>query len=202
MRSSSGGGRPSVDTDRLLVEAKSGSTSAIDTLLALLSQRLQVTGRWRWRRRGSRSPCDVVQDALLIVRQKIDRFPGATFTELESWAWGIFHNLRRNANKQHRPQAINPRAVKLWLALVGESAPSELELAEDELERGRAVARVYEVYEIALEQHERQVIELRVYAGHSWDEIGRMTRIKADTARQKYKRAIARLQELLSDDKA
>ena len=197
MGSSSGTEHRGGVADELVLAARAGSAPAIDAVLALLSEKLEKPGRWRWRRRGSRSPCDLVHDALIVVRQKIVGFEGKTFNDLETWAWAIFHNLRCDANKTDFRKVRSDKAEKIWAVLASDNSVSGIEELEEESERAKEMSRVYAVYEAVVRPDERQIIELRLLGNMSWDAIGRMIRLKGDTARKKYERALTRLRELI-----
>ena len=53
---------------------------------------------------------------------------------------------------------------------------------------------------LQLPHEQREVIHLKVYAGMTFSEIGRLTEVSQNTAASRYRYAVEKLRELLSDE--
>lgn len=200
---SSSSGEPSSLPDALIVEARQGSTAALDKLIELLAEHLwsELAGRQKPRGLGpSHGLSDLVQDTLLRVREKFDRFSRDTFTDFKQWARTILHRRRQEWARNYRARNREELRRKIKLAfearlLCEPAAKGQDELASLRQEAERAVAAFSR-----LKPHEQTILKLRIQEGLSYPQIEAVTGLSSEAARTACRRALASLKKLFDDD--
>ena len=186
------------DPDRWISEARLGSTEALNSLMALLADRLLAElGNRRLRGLSpSRSGSDLVQETVLRAREMFYKFEGTTFEEFRRWARGILHLRRRHWVRRHRDRTNEKKIEQIWRSivrkqnLVEEAKPDGagqegLERQEDATKLNTALA--------LLKPHEQYMIKLRVIDDRSFKEIASIVNKSEGTVNRACNRAIKRL---------
>lgn len=188
-------GEAEAELNALIVDARNGSTTALDRLISLLSKNLwdELAVRRRRAVRASHGSSDLVQDTILRVREKFDRFERDTFADFEQWARSVLYHRRLEWNRNYQAHHAERHKQKIWdtirLRLGGRHALADHELA---IERREGAERAFALFQ-SLKPHEQSIIRLRLFEEQSYPQIAEMTGITAEAARKKYDRALDRL---------
>ncbi|MBI5853195.1 MAG: sigma-70 family RNA polymerase sigma factor [Planctomycetes bacterium] len=195
-----------VDLEALLCAARAGRRDASDALLtALLPQlREQVHRRLEhsYRRHNGWivslfSTGDVVQDLALGLLRDLSAFRGSTVASLTAWlATQVEHRIVERLRYFGRDKRDQRRtlASESTVMSIADTAASP----DADAERLETFALVRSVLD-ELPADERALLELGLDADLSWDEVAaRLGLATAEAARQRHKRARARVSLILS----
>ena len=189
----------------LLDRIAAGDPHALEQLLARFQPDLlafiehRVDPKVRARFNGS----DVVQEAQLEVVRRMDDFLKRRPMPFHLWVRKTAYQRLLNLQRDHRRRArrsvdrevILPAASSSMLArplLSREPSPSARLAAREDAERiGQAVAKLAET--------DREILVMRHVEELPYEEIGCLLDIEPATARQRYGRALIRLQRVLND---
>lgn len=195
----------SARTLALLDEVEAGDPQALEQLLARFQPDLlafmehRVDPRVRARFNGS----DVVQEAQLEVVRRMDDFLKRRPMPFHLWIRKTAYQRLLNLQRDHRRRArrsvdrevLMPPASFSLVArplLSKEPSPSARLAAREEAERiGQAVAK--------LAESDREILLMRHVEELPYEEIACLLDIEPATARQRYGRALIRLQRVLND---
>lgn len=196
--------RPDSDgTCGLLERVRDGDPAALDELLARHRAGVQafVEARLEPRLRARLDPSDVVQEAQLEVAQRMDDFLSRRPMPFHLWvrrtAYQRLLKLRRDHRRDRRTverEEPLPEGSSLLLArpLLGGTSPSQQAEARELAERvSRAVA--------GLPEADREVLLMRHAEELPYEEIAFLLDVTAPAARQRYGRALIRLQAALGE---
>ncbi len=193
----------SVQTSALLERVGRGDRRALEQLLSRGRPGLRefVDYHLDARLRTRLDPSDVVQEVQLEVVRRIDDFlqrrPMPFHVWLRKTAYERLLNLRRDHGRARRDlerEVRLPDRSSLLMVrplLHGSASPSRQAEAHEFAERvSRAVAE--------LPERDREILTMRHAQELSYEEIGYLLDIKPAAARQRYGRALIRLQAALS----
>ena len=190
---------PAGNLDRLIAEARAGSTAALDALIERLSQYLWTEMGLRRKPRGlgpSRGLSDLVQDTLLRVREKFDKFERHTFADFQQWARAVLHRRRQEWIRNYRARNTSEIKEKIWLTIRARVDADRHDGREETPAEAREEAkRAYAAFE-RLRPNERFIINLRLIEALRYKQISAMTGFSEEAARKAYDRAIGHLQKL------
>jgi RNA polymerase sigma-70 factor (ECF subfamily) len=194
----------SAQTRALLDRVGHGDRQALDQLLAHSRPNLHAFVDYHLdaRLRTRLDPSDVVQEVQLEVLRRIDDFLQRRPMPFHLWvrktAYERLLNLRRDHQRARRaldrevPLPDRSSLLMVRPLLHGSSSPSRQAEAREFAERvSRAVAE--------LPERDREILTMRHAEELSYEEIGYLLDIKPAAARQRYGRALIRLQTVLSD---
>jgi RNA polymerase sigma-70 factor (ECF subfamily) len=192
-----------VQTSVLLERIRRGDRQALGQLLSRVRPDLCdfVDNHLDARLRARLDPSDIVQDVHLEVVRRIDDFlrrrPMPFHLWLRKTAYERLLNLRRDHQRARRsverevPMPERSSLLMVRPLLHGPSTPSNQAEAREIAERIRkAVAELLE--------RDREILTMRHTEELSYEEIGCLLEIKPAAARQRYGRALIRLQSVLS----
>lgn len=182
-------------TEQLLVRARGGDTSALESLLARYAAPLR---RWahgrlpRWARDVADTP-DLVQDVLLQTFKRLGQFDPRTEDALQAYLRQALMNRVRDELRRHRRWpgsiALDPRHA--------DDAPSPLEEAIG----GEAIER-YQSALAKLPESDRDAIVGRLELGLSYEELANLLgKPSPDAARKAAQRALVRLADDMRHDR-
>jgi RNA polymerase sigma-70 factor (ECF subfamily) len=191
----------SVQTRALLDQVSHGEREALDHLLSRSRTNLRefVDYHLDPRLRTRLDPSDVVQEVQLEVVQRIDDFlqrrPMPFHLWLRKTAYERLLNLRRDHQRARRDVErevrLPERSSLLMVRPLLHGSPSREAEAREFAERvNRAVSE--------LPDRDREILTMRHVEELSYEEIGCLLEIKPAAARQRYGRALIRLQSVLS----
>ena len=166
-----------IEEYNLICRVKARNEQAFEELYTHYGPRLQA---YLTRRFNSRELAEeTLNDVMLIFWEQADRCPADV--PLMAWLYGIArYQSLKNASRS-KGSTLNPAEF-----VAEEKAPEFHLLAREQVHRlKRAIS--------ALPRHERQPIELLVYHGCSYKEIGSQLDISINTIRTRIKRARERL---------
>jgi RNA polymerase sigma-70 factor (ECF subfamily) len=130
---------------------------------------------------------DAVSETMARALDNIERFTwrGGGF---DAWLWGIARNVVRELQRsRHRT-----------LRLVHEDRPSTDRSPEDHAVAGAETAAMRTAFG-RLDPHERELLELRIHAGLSSDEVGQLLGKRPGAVRMGQARALQRLRTILEE---
>lgn len=193
----------SAHTRSLLAQIDDGDRQALDQLLACSRPNLRafVDSHLDPRLRPRLDPSDVVQEVQMEVVRRIDDFLQRRPMPFHLWvrktAYERLLNLRRDHQRARRAldrEVPLPERSSLLMVrplLHGSSSPSRQAEAREFAERvSQAVAE--------LPERDREILTMRHAEELSYEEIGCLLEIQPAAARQRYGRALIRLQKILS----
>jgi RNA polymerase sigma-70 factor (ECF subfamily) len=191
------------DFQRLLTDARAGSSEALGQLWLACREYLMVVARQRidGSLQGKVSPSDIVQETFLEAQRDLVRFQGDHKEELLAWLSRILIN--NVANVTRRFQGTEKRAVaRELLVSPGKDGQSVGDLPRDTpTPSDRAIAREESAaLEAALAQlpdNYREAIRLRYDKGLSYAQIGAELGCTAEAARKLWARDINQLEAIL-----
>jgi RNA polymerase sigma-70 factor (ECF subfamily) len=166
---------------RLVERARNGDSDAWVTIYEAVYPRLLGFAR---RQGGYDVADDLVNETLARAVAGIDRFRWQS-APFDAWLFGI---LRRICADHHRGMRNVKRGIKIEVVEPDRSS-DDLLRSEEHHELKRAFNR--------LTADERQVLELRVIAGLSAEDVGRLLGKRAGAVRTAQSRALAHLRQLL-----
>jgi RNA polymerase sigma-70 factor (ECF subfamily) len=196
----------SAATCALLERVGHGDAAALDELLADCRPALRdfVEVHLDPRLRARIDPSDVVQETQMELVRRMDDFLRKRPMPFRLWlrkkAYERLLNLRRDHLTRQRRSVLREAALpdrsSLLLALPllsGGPSPSERLAARERAERlGRAVEKLSEA--------DREILLLRHAEDLSFEDIACLLEIQSATARQRFGRALIRLQKLLANE--
>lgn len=200
---SGGSGESGVPPDALIFEARQGSVAALDKLIELLADHLwsELSGRRKPRGLGpSHGLSDLVQDTLVRVRERFDRFQRDTFADFKQWARTILHRRRQEWARNYRMRNREELRRKIKLAFEARLLTETNGKSQDELMQMRQEAERAAAAFNRLRPHEQTIIKLRILEKLSYPQIEALTSMSAEGARTACRRAIAQLKELFDGD--
>jgi RNA polymerase sigma-70 factor (ECF subfamily) len=198
------------DTDELLRLADQGDRSAAGELMDRHRSRLRqmVAVRIDPRLAARVDPSDVVQEALAEASQKLPEYlrerPLPFYPWLRQIAWETLVDMhtrhlavkKRSVKREGRRDLALPdeSAMQLVDRLVGSgTSPSRRATRQEMRQRVRAALE-------RLPVHDREVVILRHLEQLGFEEIAGVLGISEAATRSRYRRAVERLHNLLSDD--
>lgn len=167
------------------LEGRSGSPEALVERLRCLARFLSALNTRAGRPFDSHELSDLVQDSLLIVWRKLDRFQGPE--GLDAWVLRIARYEYQNAVRKKARRSVQVETLEL-----AEHVPAP----GDETDRWLEQQTVHQVLQ-ELEPRAAETVHLKHYAGLTFDEIGERMGCSANTAKTRYYRSIARLASAL-----
>jgi RNA polymerase sigma-70 factor (ECF subfamily) len=191
----------SAQTSALLDRVSRGNRRALEQLLARGRSGLRefVDYHLDPRLRARLDPSDVVQDVQFELVRRIDDFLQRRPMPFHLWvrktAYERLLNLRRDHQRARRDiereVPLPDRSSLLMARPLLHNSPSRVAEAREFAERiSRAVAE--------LPERDREILTMRHAEELSYEEIGCLLEIKPAAARQRYGRALIRLQSVLS----
>lgn len=192
----------SEETVRLLDRAGGGDPAAVNALLAQHRDALRafVDARLDPAVRARVDPSDIVQEALAEAARRLPDYLARRPMPFHLWAKKTAYERMLNARRDQRAarrdvareaHGPDPTSVALARSLVSSGpTPSEAAQANEVAERvAAAVAGLPEAY--------REILALRQVDALPYEEIGPLLEIDPAAARQRYGRALLRLQKVL-----
>ena len=185
----------------VIQQARAGSAAARNELLASVRSYLLLIADQELdpQLQARIGPSDLVQSALLLAEQNLDRFRGDSRAQLLAWLREILKNemttvwrthlgtAKRDARRDVRPSSQCPA-----VAPVTDPAPTPgttASLNEEASALRNALSR--------LPADQRQAVLLRNWERLSFDDMGSRLNRSADAAKKLWSRAVLRLQEEL-----
>jgi RNA polymerase sigma-70 factor, ECF subfamily len=193
------------ETERLLAQVSRGEHTALDALLASHrpAMRRVVELHMGPRFRARLDPSDVVQDAQLEMTRRLADFLNRKPMPFHLWARKTVYERLLNAQRDQQAACrdvgreaagVDQSSVLLAVRLIStEPTPSHVALVQEEAER---VARIV----AALPEDEREILLLRLVDDLPYDEIACVLGIGVPAARQRYGRALLRLQKRVANE--
>lgn len=198
------------DTDELLRRAGAGDTSAEGELLDRHRGRLRqmVSVRIDPRLAARVDPSDIVQEAFAEASRKLPHYlehrPVPFYPWLRQIAWERLVHLnskhigaqKRSVTREGRPDLALPDESAMQLVnhlVAGGTSPSRRAAREEMRERVRAALG-------QLPSHYREAVILRHLEQLAFEEIAGVLGISEAATRSRYRRAVERLHNLLSDN--
>jgi RNA polymerase sigma factor (sigma-70 family) len=182
---------PPSSTVRLLWAARTGDADALDRLFSRMAPGLLRWARGRlprWARRGE-DTADIVQDALIGVLGRLDRFEPRRRRALEAYLRQAVRNrvrdLVRSSGRRGPQEPLETDPVG--------AAPSPLDqtISADNADRLRRACA-------GLSEDDRALVVARLDLGYSYEQIALATgRNSPDAARIALKRALVRLADAM-----
>jgi DNA-directed RNA polymerase specialized sigma24 family protein len=179
--------------ERLAQRLREGDREALADVWRWLGEDLRRRARTRLRQYGiagqaeSMDICNAVLTDLAkqgqINLQRADDLPGYVMRAIDNEVRDVFRQLSRERRDFRR---VEPQPVEEHRVAQDAHTASQALLRREILDRVRS--------EIG-PQHEA-IVDL-VLAGHEWSEIGSILKIAADTARMRYRRALAKVRDQL-----
>lgn len=194
-----------------LQKASQGDGSAWQEIVGLVHGRLRrmVDLRLDHRLRGRIDPSDVLQESYLNAFEDLPEFLKSRSTEMPFFLWLRFlvgdrisklhryhlgtqqRDVRREVPLFHLAMQPEASSIAMALQLVGNDAQPALEA--EKAERRRKVQAALE----QLDPLEREVLALRHFEQLNSAEAAQVLGVSAPAARQRYLRALAKLQGML-----
>lgn len=188
--------------------AQDGDSAAVNELFERYRERLLRIAQIRLSAslRSQVEASDIVQNTFLVAFRKLSEVelehPGA----LVNWLAKIAENQIRDAAKYHNAQKRDPEKVVRIEAMRGTASTSSAgfqvpdgAVSPSEEVADRELREIYDACVEALDEHHREVVLLRDYAGADWDyiaqEIGRPTK---EAAQQLHRRAHLKLSQAIA----
>ncbi len=184
--------------DRLIAEARGGSTAALDRLIELLSEHLWAELGQKRQRRGlgpSRGLSDLIQDTVLRARMNFDRFERSTFGDFKQWARTILYRRWQEWARNHQQRNDEWRKEAILLAILAR-AESQSPGADEALQTRQEAERAYGLFKSRLRPNEQFIIDFRLFKGMRFKEIAKLGHMSEDAAGKAYARAMTRLRQL------
>ena len=178
---------PAPDVAALVALAREGDQDAWESLYRLVYPRLLAYAR---RRLDAEAARDAVSEAMTRAVAAIDRFEwrGAGF---DGWVFGILRHVVLDAQRAGIRGAQRLRAVPVD-GTAHDPAPDHRLLVDEE---AAAVRRAFE----RLSEGDRELLELRVVAGLSSEDVAAVLGRRAGAVRMAQARALERLRRLLTE---
>lgn len=203
---SSMGALPDVtESMRLVVAAQGGDELALDALLRRYEDRVRriVRIRLNGKLRGYVESMDIVQETYQAALKRIDALELRGTASILQWLSTIAENKVTDAHRFFFGQKRDrDREVHMTDTPRGERSAG-VELATDEKNPSdeaahNELAQLVDESVAELPDDYREVILLRTYYGHDWEEVARLSgRPGGDAARQLHRRARIRLGRIL-----
>ncbi len=193
----------SEETRKLLQQVAQGNRSALDELLAQHRDKLRAFIDLHLDRalRGRVDPSDVVQESLMIVARRLPEFLAGRPVPFHLWARQFAYQRLKNTRRDHRAacrdvarEVAGPDRSSIALAnSIVCRGPSPSDGASIRELKERAAAAIE-----TLPEADREILLLRHTEGFRFEEIGVLLEIKPATARQRFGRALRRLNQALA----
>ena len=174
-----------MDTDAqhdLVQRARDGDSSAWESLYRNVYPRLRAYARAR---AGESETDDLINETMSRAVSAIERFRWEA-SGFDAWLFGI---LRRVCWEHHRRRARRESLWRLKSAADGAEPTDNLLLAEDHASVRAAFA--------LLSPAEREILELRVVAGLSAEDVAKVLGKRAGAVRTAQSRALSNLRHLM-----
>jgi RNA polymerase sigma-70 factor (ECF subfamily) len=194
--------RLAADCERWIAEARGGSRSALDRLLAACSPYLLAVAKREFSAalRSRLDPVDIVQDTLLKAWWNFRHFRGATEADLLAWLRQILrHNL---ADERRRDVRRALHSVPLALAAATPQPKKDADGLSQSPEQQAQAQERREALEAALRrlpEHYRQVLRLHTQEDLTFAQAGERLHCSAEAARKLWRRAAEKLARLLGE---
>lgn len=190
VRAMEDGHQPTAEVAALVASARLGEQEAWESLYRAIYPRLHT---YLGRHVGFENADDAVNETMARAVAGISRFKLGR-AGFDGWVFGI---ARRVAAEHYRVTARRQRESEAGYLLVGLTAPEHqpedvLVLSDDHDRLRAAFAR--------LSQREREVLELRVVAQLSIDDVAAAMAKRPGAVRTAQSRALAHLRDLLTED--
>lgn len=181
--------------EQWIAEARSGDASALGKMLELYRSYLcQIANESRSLPATGIAPSDIVQETMLRATQGFEKFRGTTSRELLAWLRQMLTHqtidaLRRsNADKRGAGRVLSLEEQDLAAMTVATSDPT----ASSAFRRREESESIRSALD-QLRDDFREVIELRIFEGFTFAEIGARLDCSADSVRKLWWRAIDHL---------
>ena len=194
----------SEDTRRLLERAAAGDPTAVDGLLARHRAELRafVDLHLDRRVRARVDPSDVVQEAHADVARRLPEFLAGRPVPFHLWARQLAYQRVLNARRAHRAarrnvgrEAAGPDHSSVALArsiVCPDPSPSAIAQANELADRAATAVET-------LSEDDRAVLLLRHTEGLPFDEVAVLLGVDPAAARQRFGRALRRLERALAE---
>ena len=190
-------------TVRLLDRAAAGDRAAVEDLLARTRDDLRAVAQHRLDRalRGRVDPSDVVQEAQAEVARRLPDYLARRPMPFHLWARKLAYQRLANAHRDHRADRRDVGREN------GQPDASSVAVAESLMCSGPTPSQAAEGREIAtriaaavdgLPEADREILLLRQVESLPYEEIACLLEIEPAAARQRYGRALLRLQKVLA----
>ncbi len=198
-------GEAGLDTESLLLLAKSGDGAALGRLLERYRNYFGLLLRLRSRRqlRKPRDAEDLLQEIGLEIRRRIATFPGTSVREFLAWVRRMIGSILASRVRPHAPEAEGRVRPEWWPdgSVRSARAPGRGSLAPRSIP-GRQAVRHEQAVILAdalnrLPEDYREVIILRHLEGIAFPEVARRLGRTEDSAKNLWLRALARLSRIL-----
>jgi RNA polymerase sigma-70 factor (ECF subfamily) len=185
-----------------LQQVAQGNRSALDELLARHRGELRAFIELHMDRalRGRVDPSDVVQESLMIVTRRLPEFLAGRPVPFHLWARQFAYQRLKNTHRDNRAarrdvkrEVAGPDRSSIALAnsiVCPGPSPSDGASMRELTERATAAVET-------LPEADREILLLRLTESLPFDEIGVLLEIKPATARQRFGRALRRLDKAL-----
>ena len=192
-------------TGLLLERIEQGDMTALDHLFARHRRSIRKLADWRIdpRIRARVDPSDIVQETELEALKTLDNFLARRPMPFRLWLLKTAYQRLAKAQRRHmgtanrsvRREIQMPDRSSLLLAqrIMGKgTSPSE---ATNRQERAQQVGRAISL----LNEHEREVVLLRIFEGLTSREVGCLLDMTAEAAQKRFARGVLKLRTLLQD---
>jgi len=178
---------PSVDLAlvRAVIAGEERASEALLERLRCLSRFLAALNQRSGGPFDSHALSDLVQDTLVVVWRKLDRFHGPD--GLESWVLRIARFEFQNALRKLSRRGRESLSIESAEQVEGGADPAQAVVD------GQSLAQVLADLEPVMEQ----TIRLKHFAGLTFEEIGARMACSSNTAKTRYYRGLARLADAL-----
>lgn len=194
------------DFERLLQQARVGDAQAVNELLQKYYQyMLAVANDLQDERLMSKAGAsDFVQDAMLVIRSRLDQFSGNTRGEFVAWIRQIVTNQYRQFRRQFDGTAKRRASRELPMDQFNESKRGVNDLLADSVTPSGLAVRAEQEDQVLhalshLPTDYQEVLKLRYWEQLTFVEIGIRTNRSGDAVRKLVTRAMLQLQQALLD---
>ena len=188
--------------DRLLVDARGGSTEARNELFSHVQRYLSFIAKQHQNPKlaAKAGASDIVQQTLLHAAEEFDQFRGSTAEQFRGWLRQILVNEVRGLNRQFGAQRRNT-SQEVNLATGDSSSQHQQELSNGDLTPSHEMMAVEDTTELQVSMRKlprdmQQVIQLRNWEKLQFNEIAERMKIPASTAAKLWYRALIELQKI------
>lgn len=189
-------------TLQLVRGAQEGDRRALDDLFARYLPRVRqiVALRLGYRLRDFATHEDIVQESLLKAFRNLDRFEPRSEGSFRNWLARCVVNSANDWFRRQRAERRGGGRVRPMSSLESEDITTIVFAGPDPTPsavfRGRELAERIEDAMLAMKEHHREVLLLRLFCEMSYEEIGESLGIREPaTVRKVFSRALARLRE-------
>ena len=180
---------PSANEDLVLVQrilrGDRAVLAALGERLRCIPRALQLLDKRNGRMLGPEELADLAQDVMVVAWRKLREYEG--LSPLEGWAYGICVLEYRNALRRRRRLRQEARVIASHTGAPAEATHDPDPWAFEEVHEGlRKIGR-----------EQAQVIRLKHFEGHTFEEIGRRLGLSPNTVKTRYYRGLEELRPLL-----